>query len=159
TNLYHDMYKGLDEFNMSLQRYNSLLKSDLEAANEAQRKLEIEIASNFGGGPHVAMTHPTALTNCNIDMESLISDQNRSIATLAITTLLKTGNELKAIRSLCLKFPLKYNCDELKSMGTVIKSVDRELTIGTLNFPHHTQQKMEDTVPISEGLLLSKIFQ
>ncbi|RYR15335.1 hypothetical protein Ahy_B04g072074 isoform H [Arachis hypogaea] len=43
--------------------------------------------------------------------------------------------------------------------GTVIKSVDRELTIGTLNFPHHTQQKMEGTAPISEGLLLSKIFQ
>jgi hypothetical protein len=66
-------------------------------------------------------------------MESLISDQNRSIATLAITTLLKTGNEssvdrlmkqmtnfmsdiadefkivvVEAIRSLCLKFPLKY---------------------------------------------------
>lgn len=41
----------------------------------------------------VAMTHPMAVTNCNIDMETLISDQNRSIATLAITTLLKTGNE------------------------------------------------------------------
>ncbi|KAL2512218.1 Coatomer subunit gamma [Abeliophyllum distichum] len=78
----------------------------------------------------VAMTHPMAVTNCNIDMESLISDQNRSIATLAITTLLKTGNEssvdrlmkqitnfmsdiadefkivvVEAIRSLCLKFP------------------------------------------------------
>ncbi|XP_073525883.1 uncharacterized protein [Phyllobates terribilis] len=81
----------------------------------------------------VAMSHPMAVTNCNIDMESLISDQNRSIATLAITTLLKTGNEssvdrlmkqitnfmsdiadefkivvVEAIRSLCLKFPLKY---------------------------------------------------
>jgi len=81
----------------------------------------------------VAMTHPMAVTNCNIDMESLISDQNRSIATLAITTLLKTGNEgsverllkqignfmseiadefkivvVEAIRSLCLKFPQKY---------------------------------------------------
>lgn len=41
----------------------------------------------------VAMVHPLSVTNCNIDMESLISDQNRSIATLAITTLLKTGNE------------------------------------------------------------------
>ncbi|KAL4371750.1 hypothetical protein S245_020581 [Arachis hypogaea] len=41
----------------------------------------------------VAMTHPMAITNYNIDMESLISDQNRSIATLAITILLKTGNE------------------------------------------------------------------
>jgi len=79
------------------------------------------------------MTHPLAVTNCNIDMESLISDPNRSIATLAITTLLKTGNEssvdplmkqitnfmldieyefnivvVEAIRSLCLKFPQKY---------------------------------------------------
>ena len=25
----------------------------------------------------VAMTHPLAVTNCNIDMEGLISDQNR----------------------------------------------------------------------------------
>eukprot|EP00198_Chlamydomonas_reinhardtii_P001857 XP_001691193.1 gamma-cop [Chlamydomonas reinhardtii] len=80
----------------------------------------------------VAMTHPLAVTHCNIDMESLISDQNRSIATLAITTLLKTGSEssvekllkqigsfmsdiaddfkivvVEAIRSLCLKFPAK----------------------------------------------------
>lgn len=81
----------------------------------------------------VAMTRPLAVTNCNVDLESLMSDQNRSIATLAITTLLKTGNEssvdrlikqitnfmsdiadefkivvVEAIRSLCLKFPLKY---------------------------------------------------
>lgn len=41
----------------------------------------------------VAMTHPIIASTCNIDMESLISDQNRSIATLAITTLLKTGSE------------------------------------------------------------------
>ncbi|ONL95695.1 Coatomer subunit gamma [Zea mays] len=81
----------------------------------------------------VARTRPLAVTNCNVDLESLLSDQNRSIATLAITTLLKTGNEssvdrlikqitlfmsdiadefkivvVEAIRSLCLKFPLKY---------------------------------------------------
>ncbi|RYR61671.1 hypothetical protein Ahy_A04g018876 [Arachis hypogaea] len=233
----------------------------------------------------VAMTHPMAVTNYNIDMESLISGQNRSIATLAITTLLKTGNEssvdhlmkqitnfmsdiadefkivvVEAIRSLFLKFPLKYrslmnflsnilreeggfdykkaivdsivilirdipdtkesDCsifvsslkivnslicphrvhlenatvrasavstltkfgaavDELKLSsceslvrgnskasrkyyyshipGIVIKSVDRELTIGTLNFLHHTQQKMEDTAPIfEEGVKVDK---
>ncbi|KAF8072392.1 Coatomer subunit gamma [Scenedesmus sp. PABB004] len=81
----------------------------------------------------VAMSHPMAVTNCNIDMESLITDQNRSIATLAITTLLKTGNEgsvdkllktiggfmadipddfkvvvVGAIRSLAVKFPAKH---------------------------------------------------
>ena len=78
----------------------------------------------------IAMTNPLVVTNCNIDLENLISDQNRSIATLAITTLLKTGSEnsvdrllkqignfmsdiadefkivvVEAIRALCLKFP------------------------------------------------------
>ena len=41
----------------------------------------------------VAMTHPIIASSCNIDMETLIADANRSIATLAITTLLKTGHE------------------------------------------------------------------
>lgn len=82
----------------------------------------------------VAMKHPAAVTACNLDLENLITDLNRSIATLAITTLLKTGSEssvdrlmkqisnfmneisdefkivvVQAIRSLCLKFPRKHN--------------------------------------------------
>lgn len=81
----------------------------------------------------VAMTHPVAVTACNLDMENLITDVNRSIATLAITTLLKTGNEssvdrlmkqissfmgdisdefkivvVEAIRVLTIKFPQKH---------------------------------------------------
>jgi hypothetical protein len=36
-----------------------------------------------------AMTHAFAVASCNLDMENLITDQNRSISTLAITTLLK----------------------------------------------------------------------
>ena len=39
------------------------------------------------------MNHPAAVTACNLDLENLITDSNRSIATLAITTLLKTGSE------------------------------------------------------------------
>lgn len=39
------------------------------------------------------MSHPAAVTTCNSDLENLITDSNRSIATLAITTLLKTGAE------------------------------------------------------------------
>lgn len=75
---------------------------------------------------------PEAVRPCNQDIESLISNNNRSIATFAITTLLKTGNEasvdrlmkqisgfmaditdefkitiVEAIRTLCLKFPNK----------------------------------------------------
>ncbi|EGC39052.1 hypothetical protein DICPUDRAFT_45443 [Dictyostelium purpureum] len=41
----------------------------------------------------LAQTNPTAVVPCNLDMENLITDSNRSIATLAITTLLKVGNE------------------------------------------------------------------
>ncbi|EAL62772.1 adaptin N-terminal domain-containing protein [Dictyostelium discoideum AX4] len=81
----------------------------------------------------LAQTNPTAVIPCNLDMENLITDTNRSIATLAITTLLKVGNEsnverlikqianflgdindefkivvVDAITSLSQKFPKKY---------------------------------------------------
>ena len=41
----------------------------------------------------VSVKHPNAVMSCNVDLEKLITDSNRSIATLAITTLLKTGAE------------------------------------------------------------------
>ncbi|CAE7122410.1 unnamed protein product [Rhizoctonia solani] len=80
----------------------------------------------------LAASYPAAVAACNLDMENLITDSNRSIATYAITTLLKTGNEasvdrlmkqitgfmteisdefkvivVSAVRALCLKFPAK----------------------------------------------------
>jgi len=76
---------------------------------------------------------PLIVTPCSVELEHLITDNNRSIATLAITTLLKTGVEsnvdrlmksisgfmseisdefkivlVDAIKTLCLKFPHKY---------------------------------------------------
>ncbi|KAJ2521161.1 coatomer subunit gamma [Coemansia sp. RSA 1939] len=82
----------------------------------------------------LARTHPEAVQPCNVDMESLITDKNRSVATFAITTLLNTGNEAsvdrlmkqmqgfmaeisdefkiiiaEAVRSLCRKFPSKHS--------------------------------------------------
>lgn len=81
----------------------------------------------------IAINHPNAVMTCNVDLENLITDTNRSIATLAITTLLKTGNEnsverlmkqiasfmseisdefkivvVEATRSLCSKFRRKH---------------------------------------------------
>ena len=81
---------------------------------------------------NVASFRPVVVQSCNPDIETLISNSNRSIATFAITTLLKTGNEgsvdrlmktisgfmaditdefkitiVEAIRTLCLKFPSK----------------------------------------------------
>ncbi|KAJ2006333.1 coatomer subunit gamma [Coemansia thaxteri] len=81
----------------------------------------------------LARTQAAAVAPCNVDMEGLITDSNRSVATFAITTLLKTGNEAsverlmkqmqgfmseisdefkivvaEAVRSLCAKFPSKH---------------------------------------------------
>lgn len=80
----------------------------------------------------VASFNPNSVLSCNHDIELLITNSNRSIATFAITTLLKTGDEgsvdrlmkqisgfmaeitdefkitiVEAIRTLCLKFPGK----------------------------------------------------
>eukprot|EP00760_Papus_ankaliazontas_P017519 PhM_4_TR1729/c0_g1_i1/m.30618/K17267/COPG; coatomer subunit gamma len=81
----------------------------------------------------IASTHPLVVTPCNVDLETLITDTNRNIATLAITTLLKTGQEhaierllkhiatfmsditddfkivvVESTKVLCAKFPHKY---------------------------------------------------
>ena len=45
------------------------------------------------------MKHPAAVTACNLDLENLITDVNRSIATLAITTLLKV--RITMLETLC----------------------------------------------------------
>ncbi|KAH9255188.1 hypothetical protein BASA81_006628 [Batrachochytrium salamandrivorans] len=41
----------------------------------------------------VAIRHPQAVSKANFALESLIADRNRNVATMAITTLLKTGHE------------------------------------------------------------------
>lgn len=81
----------------------------------------------------VANAHPRVVSKCNEDLESLIGDTNRSIATLAITTLLKTGSEnsidrllkqisaflteiadeykitvVRSLQKLCLTYPAKH---------------------------------------------------
>ena len=92
------------------------------------------------------MSHALIIAGCNIDLETLITDSNRSIATLAITTLLKTGSEggvdrllkqignfmtdiadefkivvVEAIRTLCLKFP-QVQCLQTPGQPQVLKS-------------------------------------
>jgi len=81
----------------------------------------------------VANVHPRVVSKCNEDLEALIGDSNRSIATLAITTLLKTGSEnsidrllkqisaflteiadefkitvVRSLQKLCLTYPSKH---------------------------------------------------
>lgn len=39
----------------------------------------------------LALAHPSSVATCNVDLENLIADPNRSVATYAITTLLKVS--------------------------------------------------------------------
>mmetsp|Transcript_61777 Transcript_61777/g.188645 ORF Transcript_61777/g.188645 Transcript_61777/m.188645 type:complete len:926 (-) Transcript_61777:170-2947(-) len=81
----------------------------------------------------LAQQRPQMAARCNCDMEPLLSDSNRNTATLALTTLLKTGHEsnverlvkqittfmsdisdvfkievVRAVKGLCLQYPNKY---------------------------------------------------
>lgn len=72
----------------------------------------------------ISNTYPRLVSKCNEDLESLISDPNRSIATLAITTLLKTGSENSIDRLLKqISAFLTDIADEYKI--TVVRSLQR----------------------------------
>lgn len=100
----------------------------LSSGKPVQRFAAIQILNKL------AVKYPVLVSLCNSEMEGLVTDSNRNIATLAITTLLKTGNEsnidrlmkqitrfmsdmpdefkvivVNAIRALCLKYPQKHH--------------------------------------------------
>lgn len=102
------------------------LRAFLASPRTIARFAAIRILNRF------AMTNPGAVAVCNTEIQPLITDSNRSIATYAITALLKTGNEasvdklvtqisgfmsditdefrivvIDAVRSLALKFHAK----------------------------------------------------
>lgn len=104
-----------------------VLQMMLDSSRAIQRFAAVHTLSK------VASFHPNFVATCNTNMENLVTDANRSIATLAITTLLKTGNEhsidrlikqisifiaeisdefkiiiVEAVKLLCLKFPSKH---------------------------------------------------
>jgi len=81
----------------------------------------------------LAQSRPQLIGRCNSDMEPLLADQNRNTATLALTTLLKTGHEsnverlikqitsfmsdisdvfkievVRAVKGLCMQYPAKH---------------------------------------------------
>lgn len=116
------------------------LQMFLGSSRPLQRFAAIRALNDFAD---VAREH---VATCNVDIEGLVTDSNRNVATLAITTLLKTGNEasvdrlinqimgyvseisdefkvivVDAVRSLGLKFPSKH-----KTMLAFLGSVLRE---------------------------------
>jgi len=110
----------------------SVLQIYLRSSRPVLRFAAVRTLAAVAAGPH-----PQAVAPANADLEALVSDPNRSVATLAIATLLKTvcpsdgagmverllghvgslmgdiGDEFRvvlvsAIRVLCLKFPAKH---------------------------------------------------
>lgn len=74
------------------------------------------------GSHQVAMKHPSAVTACNLDLENLITDSNRSIATLAITTLLKTGSESSVDRL-------------MKQISSFVSEISDEFKVTSVSWP------------------------
>src|ERR1700689_4082928 len=50
----------------------------------------------------LALLHPTSVAVCNVDLENLITDTNRSVTTYAITTLLKVSYYLLPLFTILL---------------------------------------------------------
>lgn len=93
----------------------------------------------------LASKNPAGVSGCNVEIEGLLTDPNRTVATLAVTTLLKTGTEnsidrlikqmssfvseisdefksivVDAVKSLCLKFPAKYSI-LIEFLGSILR--------------------------------------
>lgn len=63
----------------------------------------------------LATSRPDSVRSVNPDIESLINNSNRAISTLAITTLLRTGNE--------------SSVDRLRSIGTFMSELSEEFRV------------------------------
>jgi hypothetical protein len=153
-----------------------VLQLSLSSARAITKFAAIRILHSF------ASFKPHVVNQCNPDIESLISNSNRSIATFAITTLLKTGNEasvdrlmkqisgfmaditdefkitiVEAIRTLCLKFPSKQ-----ASMLTFLSGILRDE--GGYEFKRSVVESMFDLIKFVPGskedgtLFLTRIF-
>ncbi|GMS96132.1 hypothetical protein PENTCL1PPCAC_18307, partial [Pristionchus entomophagus] len=83
----------------------------------------------------VSVKHPQAVTSCNVDLEKLITDSNRSIATLAITTLLKTGAEssverlMKQISSFVSEISDEFKIVVVEAIRALIARYPRKHTV------------------------------
>jgi len=110
----------------------SLPNAEAQDINPAINVLQMFLSSlkpatRFGSMKILAAVsnfHPRLVGKCNEDLETLLSDPNRSIATLAITTLLKTGSENSIDRLLKqISAFLSDIADEYKI--TVVRSLQR----------------------------------
>jgi hypothetical protein len=80
TYTYSQLFSSL---NKNTCRYLTVLQLFLSSPRPTLRFAAVRTLNK------VAMSQPTSVASCNLDLENLITDVNRSIATLAITTLLK----------------------------------------------------------------------
>lgn len=94
----------------------------------------------------LAAKNPAAVSGCNVEIEGLLADPNRTVATLAVTALLKTGTEssvdrlinqmssfvseisdefksivVDAVKTLCLKFTAKY-ATLVEFLGSILRA-------------------------------------
>jgi len=114
---------GAEDLNAAINRLRTFLKSSKPATRYGSLKTLSAVASR----------QPRLVSKCNSELETLLKDNNRAVATLAVTTLLRTGSEdsiddllrqispildtigddyqisvVKSLLQLCLKYPSKH---------------------------------------------------
>lgn len=112
-----------EDLNPAVNRLKSFLKSNKSATTYASLKTLSAVASR----------QPRLVSKCNPELEKLLKSKNKEIASLAVTTLLRTGSEdsidellqqvsplldsiggdnqisvVKSLLQLCLKYPSKH---------------------------------------------------
>jgi coatomer protein complex subunit gamma len=75
----------------------------------------------------IAQKQPRLISQCQTELESLITDSNRSVASLAISTLLRTCNEeqvsklLKQISAYLPDLGLEFKVETITAMGVLFQ--------------------------------------
>ena len=67
----------------------SMLQIHLGASRACEKFAAIRVLNEL------SVSHPMAIEGCSSDLEALVNDANRSVATLAVSTLLKTVEPAK----------------------------------------------------------------
>ena len=80
----------------------------------------------------LSVSHPMAIEGCSSDLEALVNDANRSVATLAVSTLLKTVEPAKWVWAACVRRRIESLLKQIASYLTEIDDEFKQLLVKSL---------------------------
>lgn len=80
----------------------------------------------------LSVSHPMAIEGCSGDLEALVNDANRSVATLAVSTLLKTVEPTKWVCAARVRRRIESLLKQIASYLTEIDDEFKQLLVQSL---------------------------